>query len=178
MNASEFLDLTEGRANPGIEKDSVEKFLFSEFEYSPDWEIILTSNKLRTIESAKSIKKYFNLDIPIVSDDLFDEIPSKVFNPPKESDWSEMKRNGSAHLDKKRVLDTAGTLERIMEIEEYIKNIKAEKILVVSHSYLIGQLNYWFNFIDRDANMFDSEVAKKYEIGGYLKGFKIVNSEW
>ena len=75
---------------------------------------------------------------------------------------------------KNRILSSQDTLKLVLKINEYLTNVGYENILVVSSSYLIGQLNYFYNYFDIKKEIFDIEIGKKHEIGGWLKGFEII----
>lgn len=173
MSLMEYIDFTEGRSDPSIDSN-IQSYLKRTFSRDDlvNYQIIITSNRTRTAQTAESIKDYFHLDIPIVSSSLFDEIPSIILRRPTAKEWSLMVNSDKLNIDKRRVLNREEKIKRLENIDYFIQNLAFEDILVISHSYLIGQLNYFYKVINRIKENFEEEQANKYEIGGYLNGFQ------
>jgi hypothetical protein len=104
---------------------------------------------------------------------VFDEIPLKILDDFTEAEWEGVKKKGVLNVKKVRVLTDQEKLKRIKEIDKYLLKLSGKEILVISHSYLIGLLNYWFNVAKRDLGSFNFNEMEKHEIGGVLKGFTI-----
>lgn len=171
MTWENFKSLTEGNADPDISYDGIENVIKSEI-ISNNIEQIITGTKLRTINTADKIIKHLHLSINIYSHHLFDEIPSIIEQNVSESQFKSMQENGRLEIIKHRTLNNKESLVRLQLIDEFIRNSIYNNILIVSSSYLIGLLNYFYYFFDK-TQKFNIEEAKKYEIGGWLKGFDI-----
>jgi len=170
MSLKEFVDLTEGRADPEIETGFGPEFLELPRDIKSA-EFLLVGTKKRTQQSAIAINKFLNLNIPTISSLLFDEIPSRILTIPTEREFETMKTKEKLTVKKQRVMGNEDKVIRLMEIDKYLSELPYSQILVISHSYLIGLLNYWFNIIKRRPKSFDGKMADNHEIGGWLRGF-------
>lgn len=164
MSFDNYVALAEGRVDPHTNAD-LNQYLndnFKKIDFS-EYDVILTSNTNRGIETAQHIKQFYSLNIEIIPNELFNEIPSIV----EGSDKSNVRKH--------RVLDKEGNIKRIKDIDKYLNKREEIDILIISHSYLIGQLNYFYNILNRDIKKYDEVQADSFEIGGYLKGFTVLN---
>ena len=170
MSLRDFLDLSEGRADPEIGHD-ITNFLSTYDQIklgNPN--IIYTSTFRRTQQSATAIRSFLKINVPIVQNSLFNEIPSKVLTVPTDEEFNSMKRIGKLSIKKERVLGPRKMLERLTNIRDFLTATSETEILCISHSYLIGQINYFFNVIHGNVNEYDPGEAIKYERGGVLEG--------
>lgn len=166
-----FKLLTEGRADPDISYDGIENVITEEIKLTTVDQVI-TGTKIRTINTANKIIKHLQLSPEVLSNQLIDEIPSVIEQNISEDQFKSMQRNGKLEVNKHRILNDEESLDRLLRIDGLIRNSKHNNILIVSSSYLIGLLNYFYNFFEHYQN-FRVKEAKKYEIGGWLKGFSI-----
>jgi len=174
LSLAQYKSLVEGKADPRIKSDNssyLEKNIVR--NHLTNYEIILTSDLLRTKQTAETINKYFSLGLTIESNHIFNEIPSKFTRDFTEEEFLQMKEGKRVQDYKKRVLNKDQKIERLKDIDLFLKQRKEKEILVISHSSLIGQLNYFYNIICRDYNRYSEQDADKYEIGGFIKGFSV-----
>jgi broad specificity phosphatase PhoE len=174
LNLTQYKALTEGKADPSIKSD-ISSYLENTLvkENLINFEIILTSELLRTKETAKAIDKHFSLALTIEANNIFNEIPSEFTRDLSEEEYLKIKEGGKVENFKKRVLNKEQKIEKLKEIDIFLKQRRETEILVISHSFLIGQLNYFYNIIHRDVDRYSEFESEKYEIGGYLKGFSV-----
>lgn len=164
MSFDNYVALAEGRVDPHI-NDDIDKYLNDNsktIDFS-NYDLILTSNTHRGIETALHIKQLYSLNIEILQNELFNEIPSIV------------EGSNRSNIKKHRALDGEGKINRIKDIDKYLNGREEKSILIISHSYLIGQLNYFYNILNCDIKKYDEVQADFFEIGGYLKGFTVLN---
>ena len=172
MNLEEYKSLTEGTIDPNINSDIFE-FLIKNFNKDSfnKYEIIFTSDYLRTKETAESINNYFSLGLKIEPNRILNEIPSRFIRDFKEKDYLQIQQGNRIEKYKERVLNKKQKIKRLKEIDKFLQERKEKSILIISHSYLIGQLNYFYNIINRNTDKYSEIDSEQYEIGGYLQGF-------
>lgn len=172
MSWTEFKRLTEGFADPCISLIGLEESIKDELQQG-DFELIITGTNRRTSETGKYIKKYLLMKSTLIQKELFNEIPSRIDTNLSDHEYRVMKNSGELRIQKHRVLSSKDTYALILKIHNFIKYLKVRSVLVISSSYLIGQLNYFYNYFDLKDQIFDIYVGEKYEIGGWLKGFEV-----
>jgi len=174
MNLSQYTLLTEGKINPKIDTD-IYNFLSKNFtkDQFKDYEIVLTSDFIRTNETAEAIIQHFSLGLDIESNPLLNEIPSKITSKLSEEYFLQMKHNQRLSINKRRILDRKKKIKRLTDIDTFVRAQPQNNILIISHSYLIGQLNYFYNILQKNLDSYIESDADKYEVGGYIKGFSI-----
>ncbi len=171
LTVKQFVNFTEGRIDPEIDQ-SLGKFLVNN-PLSKTADLIICGSLRRSIQTAEIISKSFANNPPLISNQLFDEIPQIIMEKLSEPQFEAMKLNKKLQVKKKRVLNTREKLSRIMKIDNYLATLPESKILIVTHSYLIGLLNYWYAVIDRNRTTFNVNDAEHNELGGVLKGFTV-----
>jgi broad specificity phosphatase PhoE len=170
MSIDEFADFNEGKLDPKIDS-SINSFLSDNPLMIGKPELIVASTWRRTVETAKAINKFWGDGLPILSSALFDEVSSKVVVRPTAKEWEAMRTKGVLEVKKIRSMNNEGKRRRVLEIDRFLENLPYDRILVVSHSYLIGLLNYWFKVAKRNTKSIDENELEKHEIGGVLDGF-------
>jgi len=172
MSLQQFPDLNTGKTDPEIDSSINNYLKENKLDFS-NFEVVLTSSKRRTKETAEAINRYSGKPLEIIPLSCLDEIPSRFVKIPADEEFEEMKQKSALNINKERVLNKDKKIKRIEEIEKEISKLSYSRILVISHSYLIGLLNYWFNIINRDKKRFDVVKADKHEIGGVMEGFEV-----
>lgn len=174
-NYNEYIRFIEGKVNPHIQRETISSFIeteLSDFDIN-QFELIITSNLFRTIETAEALQRYYKSNIEIVHENLFTEIPSRIIGEFTTEMFNEMKLIGKQAVKRERVLNTEQKVQRLKEIDKFLNQID-NNVLVISHGYLIGLLNYYYNIIGQDVSNFDDKVCDNYELGGYIKGFTVM----
>lgn len=172
MDLEQYKSLTESKVDPNINSDI---FDFLKKNFNKDsfnkYEIIFTSDYLRTQQTAESINKYFSLELNIEPNKIFNEIFSRFIRDFKEKDYLQIQQGNRVQKYKERVLNKKQKIKRLKEVDKFLQERKEKNILIISHSYLIGQLNYFYNIINRNTKEYSEIDSEQYEIGGYLQGF-------
>ena len=172
MSLGQFKDLTEGSANPGISMDGLADTINSEIA-GERYELIVTGTKRRSIETGQKVKELRQIPAAILKEEMFDEIPSVIDQEISVEQFNLMKSRRKLEVKTHRILLNSEVLNRIEVIEGFLKSRREDRVLVISSSYIIGVLNYWFNVIGRDRDRFDAQEGGLYEIGGWLKGIQV-----
>lgn len=158
-----YNQLSMGKVNPEINSDII-KYLLSNYSRSDfeEYGIILTSTAKSSRQSAEAITKIFNLDIPIQQTKLLNEA---IWDPSKGS--GRMVRfisgDGPSSIVK--------TWKRIDELIELIKSIQKNRVLCITHSFLMK--NIYLRLKRGIAQCTDVKAEDLHEAPdyGYLEGF-------
>lgn len=163
IEKDQCIRLSKGEVDPSVNLDIV-SYISENFQREGFliYDLILVSPTRRTIESAKYLKQHFSLSTPLEVTKLLGEC---VWDPALEGTRIQRFIDGS---DLSNISDTWA---RLQILDKYLKSLKSQNVLCITHSFLIQLLYLYYIRSMKDYKTITENDIKNSYHAEYLKGF-------
>lgn len=154
LNLKQYDDLASGRVDPSIRGD-YEQYLIDNYSKSDYdiYELIITSSLKRAINTGRTIKETFGLDLNIINTPFLDEIFWSPLTMISEENFKKAQKEQKLNLYESRITQFLdGTAPRTVQdafiqleaLEKLLLDRKESKVLCITSSFFLKMLGLYF----------------------------------